>query len=77
MNPVVYVYFFLYFFFFKDFIYLLMRGIKREVETQVQGEAGSIPGARHGTQSRVSRITLWVEGGAKPLSHPGCPTPYV
>ena len=23
--------------------------------------------------SRVSRFTLWAEGGAKPLSHPGCP----
>ena len=24
------------------------------------------------TRSRVSRITPWAEGGAKPLSHPGC-----
>ena len=30
-------------------------------------------GARRRTQSRVPRITPWVEGGAKPLSHPGCP----
>ena len=27
----------------------------------------------HGTQSRVSRIMPWAEGGAKLLSHPGCP----
>ena len=30
-------------------------------------------GAWRGTQSRVSRITPWTEGGAKPLSHRGCP----
>ena len=30
-------------------------------------------GARRGTRSRVSRITPWAEGGAKLLSHPGCP----
>ena len=30
-------------------------------------------GARRGTPSQVSRITLWAEGCAKPLSHPGCP----
>ena len=24
-------------------------------------------------RSRVSRIRPWAEGGAKPLSHPGCP----
>ncbi|CAD7682573.1 unnamed protein product [Nyctereutes procyonoides] len=28
-------------------------------------------GARRGTRSRVSRITPWAEGGAKPLSPPG------
>ena len=30
-------------------------------------------GAQHGTRSRVSRITHWAEGSAKPLSHRGCP----
>ena len=30
-------------------------------------------GARCGTRSLVSRIRPWAEGGAKPLSHPGCP----
>ena len=30
---------------------------------------------RRGTQSRVPRITPWAEGGAKPLGHPGCPSP--
>ena len=46
---------------------------EREAETQAEGEAGSIQGAQHGTPSRVSRITPWAEGGAKPLSHQGCP----
>ena len=30
-------------------------------------------GARRGTRSRVSRITPWAAGGAKPLRHQGCP----
>ena len=46
---------------------------EREAETQAEGEAGSMQGARRGTPSQVSRITPWAEGGAKPLSHPGCP----
>ena len=31
--------------FFKDFIYLFMRDIEREAETQAEGEAGSMQGA--------------------------------
>ena len=46
---------------------------EREAETQALGEAGSMQGARRGTRSQVSRITPWAEGGAKLLSHPGCP----
>ena len=34
---------------FKDFIYLFMRDTQREAETQAEGEAGSLPGARCGT----------------------------
>ena len=63
-------------FFFKDFIYLLMRDREREAETQAEGEAGSTQGARCGTRSLVSRITPWAEGGAKLLSHPGCPKKF-
>ena len=55
------------------FIYSRQREREREAETQAEGEAGSMKGARRGTQSWVSRITPWAEGGAKPLSHPGCP----
>ena len=46
---------------------------EREAETQAEGEAGSMQGARHGIQSQVSRIRPWAEGGAKPLSHLVCP----
>ena len=45
----------------------------RDAETQAEGEAGSMQGARRGTQSRVSRITPWAKGSAKPPSHLGCP----
>ena len=46
---------------------------EREAETQGEGEAGSIQGAPRGTRSQDSKIRPWTEGGAKLLSHPGCP----
>ena len=49
-----------------------MRETERKAETQAEEEAGSMQGALLGTQSRVSRVTPWTEGGAKLLSHPGC-----
>ena len=64
---------------FKRF-YLLMREGERERETETErereGETGSRQGARCGTLSGVSRIRPWAEGGAKPLSHLGCPKSY-
>ena len=60
------------FLFFKDF-YSFMRDRGGWAETQAEGEAGSMQGARRGTGSRVPRITPWAEGSAKPLSPPGCP----
>ena len=50
-----------------------MRDTEREAETQAEGEAGSMQGARCGTWSRVSGIMPWAEGYTKPLSHQGCP----
>ena len=50
-----------------------MRDTEREAETQAEGEAGSMQGARCGTRSQDHRITPWAEGGAKLLIHPGCP----
>ena len=61
------------FIYLKDFIYLFMRDTQREAETQAEGEAGLIQGAGHGSRSQVSRITPRAKGGAKPLSHLGCP----
>ena len=59
---------------FKNlFIYLFLKDPEREAETQAEGEAGSMQGVRRGTRPQVSRITPWAEGGAKPLSHSGCP----
>ena len=50
---------------------------ERERQRQAEGEAGSMQGARHGTRSWVSRITPQAEGGAKPLSHWGCPSVFL
>ena len=58
---------------FYLFIHERHREREREADTQVEGEADSMQGARHGTRSQVSRITPWAEGGTKPLSHQGCP----
>ncbi|XP_048950981.1 E3 ubiquitin-protein ligase RNF170 isoform X2 [Canis lupus dingo] len=44
------------------FVTLFMRDREREAETQAEGEAGSMQGARCETQSRDSRITPWAEG---------------
>ena len=50
-----------------------MRDSERQAETQAEGEAGSMQGARGGTRSRASRITLRAEGSTKLLCHLGCP----
>ena len=60
-------------FFFLFYLLIHERHRQREAETQAEGEAGSMQGARCGTQSWVSRITPWAESGVKLLSHPGCP----
>ena len=62
---------------FKGFIYLFMRDTEREgeTETQAEGEAGSMQGARRGTRSRHPGVTPWAEGGAQPLSYQGVPPP--
>ena len=57
---------------FYVFIQERQREREREAETQAEGEAGSMRGARRGTQSRVSGIRPWAEGSAKLLSHLGC-----
>ena len=65
------------FFLKKDFIYLFMRDTQREAETQAEGEAGPMQGARCGTQSQDSiwrlqdhalgrrqALNLWVTQGS-------------
>ena len=55
-----------------------MRDTQRERDRDTaEGEAGSMEGARCGTRSQVSRIRPWAEGGAKPLSHQGCPILHI
>ena len=58
------------FLFFKFYLFIHERH-KRERGRDTVGEAGSMQGAGCGTRFRVSRITPWAEGGARPLSHPG------
>ena len=50
-----------------------MKGTDRERDTQAEGEAGSMQGARCGTGSWDSRIRPWAEGSTKLLSHPEIP----
>ena len=45
----------------------------REAETQAEGEAGPMQGARRGARSRVSRTMPQAAGGTKPLCHPAAP----
>ena len=45
---------------------------ERERERQAEGEAGSMQGARRGTQSWDPRIIPQAAGGAKLLRHRGC-----
>ena len=55
------------------FIYSWETHTQREREREAEGEAGFMQGSQCGTRSWVSRVTPWAEGGAKPLSHLGCP----
>ena len=46
---------------------------EREAETQAEGEAGSMPGARHGTRSQDSRIAPWAKGRGETAEPPRDP----
>ena len=54
------------FLFKKYFIYLFMIDTEREAETEGEGEAGSLQGARCGTQSLDPEITIWAKGTEPP-----------
>ena len=50
-----------------------MIDIEREAETQAEGEAGSMPGARRGTRSWDSRIAPWAKGRCQTAEPPRDP----
>ena len=49
---------------------------EREAQAQAEGEAGSMPGAHCGTQSRDSRITPWAKGRCQTAKPPRDPQVY-
>ena len=54
----------------KYLIYLFMKDTESEVETQAEGEAGSLQGPWCGTQSRDPRVTPWVQGRRSTMEPP-------
>ena len=50
-----------------------MRHTETEAETQVEGEAGSSPGAQCGTRAMNPESCPEPKVDAQPLSHPGIP----
>ena len=54
-----------------------MIDIEREAETQEEGEAGSMPGARRGTRSRDSRIAPWAKGRRQTAEPPRDPPRFL
>ena len=50
-----------------------MRNTQREAETQAEGEAGSMEGARRGTRFWDFRITPWAKGRRSTTEPPRCP----
>ena len=60
--------------FFKRFyLFIHERHKEREAEIQAEGEAGSRQGARHETQSQVSRIMPWNKGRCSTAEPSRCP----
>ena len=49
-------------------------GRERETESQEEGDAGSMPGARRGLDPGTPGSCPGPKAGAKPLSHAGMPT---
>ena len=61
-------------FFKKDFIYLFMKDIEKEAETQAEREAGPPKEARCRTPSLLQGSCPEQKADAQLLSHPGTPT---
>ena len=60
------------FLFFKVHMTLFIRDRQREVETQAEGEAGSLWGFWHGTRSQDPRIMTWDKGRHSTTEPPQC-----
>ena len=60
-------------FFLSDFIYLFMRDIQREAETQAEGEAVSWGEPKAGLDPPTQGSHREPKADAQPLSHPGAP----
>ena len=65
-----------YIFFKILFIYSWETHRERGAETQAEGEAGPLQGARCGTRSRTPGSRPEPKAGVQPLSHPGIPLIY-
>ena len=53
-----------------------MKDTQREAETQAEGEAGSMQGARRGLDPGTPGSRSRLKAGTKLRSHPGCPEYY-
>ena len=60
-------------FFFKDFIYVFMRDMQREAETQTEGETGSLWKPDMGLDPGALGSQPELKADAQPLNHPGAP----
>ena len=58
---------------FKDYIYLFIHERLREVETQAEGEPGSLQEAWCRTRSQDPRVTTWAKGGCSTAEPPRNP----
>ena len=67
-------YFDIYFYYFLKVLFI--HETQRERETETEGEAGSMQGARCGTRSWVPRVRPWAEGKHPTVSHLGIPDLY-
>ena len=63
-------------FFFLKISFFHERHTEREAETQAEGEPDSMQGARCGTRSLDSRLTLWPEGRQQTAEPCRCPRTF-
>ena len=64
-------------FFFNFYLFMIVTQREREAETQAEGEAGSLQGARCGIRSRISRIAPWAKGRRQTAAPPRDPRTFI